>query len=240
MKSILAGEAVTVAVPFTRDGEPFIPDVASVTYSLRGQDGTVMAGFSNVAVTTNNTTTKVFITIAAPETVTTLRYEKRTLIVKGTRSGGIAFQQTYHFRVTPWLTHTRTNDDVRAFIGVGPDELPDDTLDLVASYISLEAKLTQANLDAALLAGGLNEMLVNDALVAQAVLDVLPALKQRLLIMKADGPLKAQRDKIDLEQVRGRAFEKLSQALTAVGGGDPNMQDVLIQLITPTDPITGV
>lgn len=240
MKSIVAGEAVTVAVPYMRDGEPFVPDVGSVTYTLRGQDGTVISGFAAVAVTTTTTTTKSFITIAAPQTATTLRYEKRTLIVNGTRNSGLPFQQIYHFRVHPWLSHTRTNDDVRAFVGVGPDELPDDTLDLVASYINLEAKLTQASMDAALAGGGVNEQLVNEALVAQAVLDLLPALKQRLLIMKADGPLKAQRDKLNLDDVRGRAFDKLAQAVADIGGGDFDMQDVFIQVITPTDPITGV
>lgn len=234
----VAGADVPLTVPFRRNGEPFVPDVGSVKWTLRDAAGAAVVAYTDVAVTTTTTTTSINLTVPAAQNGLTGRFEKRTVVISGTRNSGTPFSFNVPYRIHPWLNHTVTPDDVRNFIGVGTDELPDDTIDILSAYIQLESSATQAVLDAAFIAGGVSELKANKALVGRCVLDALPALRQRLLVLKADGPLRAQRDKLDLDKIE----ELARAAITEVAGGTGgtfDATDSFFQVVIRTDPFTG-
>jgi len=214
MQTFLASEDITLIVPFRRDGEPFVADTGTTTYEVRGQDGTLLDSGS---VTVGPADVAAAVEVPAASNAISTRFEKRTVIVRGL-TGGRPFQARGQYRLTPWMNMSATNDDVRAFIGVGAGELPDTVIDLVDAFLQLEERTTQATLEAALASGTSLEIKANDGIVAQAVLNLIPSLHQRISLKESDGPASAQREKIDIAGLRRRASDVLSEAVTAVSG----------------------
>ena len=228
MKSYLASEDLTIVVPFLRDGEPFLADTGSVTYQVRDQDGTLLDSGSLTVAATDTYATVV---VAAADNAISTRFEKRTVIIKGT-VGPQNFELREQYRLTEWLNYSATQADVRKFIGVGTGELPDDVIDLVDAYLKLEARTTEATLTAALASGTISEVKANDGIIAQSVLTLIPSLRQRISLKESDGPASAQREKIDLDRIGSRAADVLSEAITAISGRQVETQTLLVFGVT--------
>lgn len=228
-----------IAVPLARDGEPFLADTGSVTWSLRRHDGTLDPARTNVAFTNlSDTTLLIPVPLAANAIDSGRLFEKRTVVVRGLR-GGQPFTATTQYRLAPWLNHSVTPDLVRAFIGTDLGELPDAEIDLVAAYYDLSTLIDADTLATALSSGTELEIRSNDAIKGLAVLRALPGVRQRMLKRAEDGTLKSERFTIDFDRLAADAAALVSRAVTEVGGVEA-VDPVLFILAGPaTDLITG-
>lgn len=230
-----------IAVPLARDGEPFLADANSVTWSLRGHDGLLDAARTNVAYAGVNDTTLLIAVPAAANAMTIGRlFEKRTVVVRGLRDGE-PFIAAAQYRLAPWLNHSVTTDLVRAFIGTDAGELPDADIDLVAAYYDLATLVGVDTLATTLSSGTELEIRANDAIKGIAVLRVLPGVRQRMLKRAEDGTLKSERFAIDFDKLAADAAALVTRAGIEVGGiDDTAVAPIIFILAGPTtDPVTG-
>lgn len=233
----LAGKDVTIWVSFQVNGDPAIPDVGSVTYTLRDHLGVEMTGQTDVPVTTDATTTGVSITLPASANTITQSLERRTLVVNWTKGGAPQVIRIPYW-LHNWLNHSVTPDQVRSFIGINRDELPDEEIDLVRAYFKVEDLLTKTVLENALSGDPRETQLAEDAILAQAVLDLSPSLKARTAQRLTDGTIGFDRPKIDdFDLVMSRAREMLEAAISELTGSSTDTPIVIFG-VRP-DAITG-
>lgn len=238
MLDFLAGEAVTITVPFTRDGEPFVPDANSVSWSLRGHDGSVLVASTTLSGITD-TLAAINIAAANHNIVAGRVFEKRALTVRAS-SNGSPYTRTVAYRIHTWLNLSVTEASVRDYIGCDDAELPDEAIDLLGAYLKVASRAGQAVLDDALTSGTLRELQANSAVVAQGVLDCLPGLAQRLAKKETDGNRNIERFSLDIEQLERSAREALRIALEAVSAvNDATTTPTIFVVASRTDPITG-
>lgn len=227
----------TVTAQFLVDGQPRVPDADSVVYTLYGQLGEVLA--SDVPVSTGPTTTAVKIVTDPATDVRTLRFEKRTLVLSWT-TGGAPFSQRIIYRLTAFLNHTVTPDQVRSYLGIAAKDLSDADIDIVSAYLEAEERLTAELLDISLASGGLVEQRANDVILYLAVLRLMPSLQMRVAQEETNGTIGFKRPQIkSFEDLRATTEDRLQDAISTItvstGVSDWN----LIAATTPTDPITG-
>lgn len=239
MRTFVAGEDIMLVVPFTRDGEPFVPDVGSVKWTLRNQAGSKVIGFIGTALTTDTSTTEVTFTVPAAQNALDpdSRFEKRVVVVTGLL-GGHPFEIMAPYRLIPWLNHSVNEDAVRAYVGADSQELPDAMIDVPAAYFAIENRIGQTELAAALQSGTLVEQAANRAIVAQAVVALLPSLRQRLLTQQSDGALKFQRSVIDVAAVEAAARGDIQTSIDMLSTATEVNLELLV-IPTLVDPITG-
>lgn len=234
MLTYTQGEIATVAVPFTRDGEPFVPDAGTVSWTLRGTDGTVMTGYVDQPLTTTDTTVLIEVPSLANSVSLTKRFEKRFLVVKGLVDGD-PFQIQTAYQLTAWLNHTVTPDAVRSFVGTDTGELADIDIDIVGAYFEIADMVGEARLTEALSSGLAAEAIANKAIKGQAVLNALPGLRQRMAKRNEDGTLKVERFAIDFDALAADAGRLVAAANVTIGlFDDTDTVPVLFVLATPT------
>jgi hypothetical protein len=233
----LAGADLAVRVLFQAFGQPKVPDSGSVTYSLRGDSGTVLTSGSLSPPAGANF---VVVPILATNNSLTQRYEYRTLIVSFAVNAA-KYSVTQRYRLLPFLNYACTSDDARGFLGIGKDELKDEEIDFPASYFSIEDSVGQATLENMLAGTPPQRKGANDAVLYTAVLAVIPSLKLRTSFTQTDGPLGFSRfrNTPDFDSLAREAQARLSDALDTAGSRD-TVNPTLIVVSTPTDPITGV
>lgn len=229
-----------IAVPLTRDGEPFLADDGSVTWSLRDHTGALMSGMTNVSLPSSDTTLLVEVPAAANEIAPGRQFEKRSISIKGLAEGQ-PFVAGAQYRITPWLNHSVTTSQIWAFIGTDAGELPEADIDITGAYFSLAEMVGETQLVEALSSGSKLEQRANDAIKGMAVLRVLPGVRQRLLKRAEDGTLKAERFAIDFNQLAADATALVTLAVREVGGLDDNVTaPTLFVLATPNfEPFPG-
>jgi hypothetical protein len=236
----LAGSDITIPVRFERLGEPTIPTVGSVKYTLRGHDGLPIVGHTDVSVTTTTTTTSINLPLPAAVNTASLRIEKRHLFITY-EVAGATYQMALSYRLVPFLNHTVTKDKVRSqFGGIAKHHLPDDDIDLVRAYLQIEEKVGQSTLDTALASGTVLEITANDAILWQAALDVLPSVQLRIMQKETDGALSFERGDLasSLPMLEESLRQKLLAAVNTISGRTTESLP-LIAFALPTDPITG-
>lgn len=239
MLAYLKDQAAPLLIRFMESGEPFIPDVGSVTWSLRGHAGTLVPGYVDTPLSTGVTDVEKVLTVPALQnTITgTNFFEKRSVIVSALRAGR-PWSSVVHYQVIPWLLHTVTPQSARALIGLDQYDLDDSEIDIFGAYLFMRNRLTDTVIVAALSAGTQVEARANRAIGAKAILDALPALSNRILKSKTDGTIKAERFKFDIELMRrtlqGYVDDAVFDAL-----GDNGASTLAYSFGTPTDVITG-
>ena len=235
MLTFITGEDVTVAVPLQRDGEPFLADENSVTWSLRDHTGAIaLAG--QIPLDATDTSITVLIPAAENTILAGRRFEKRFLIVKGTVEAQ-DFQIQVPYRITPWLNHTVTTDAVRAFIGTfAQGELPDGDIDLMSAYYDIADVVGDDVLEVALGSGGQVETTANDAIKAAAVLRVLPGMQARLSKREEDGVMKVERFPVDLDKIAAEARSIITRAVRLVSGVDDTATPPSLIVLTQPTP----
>ena len=181
--------------------------------------------------------TQALIQVSSPNTDITsgAASEKRTIIATGLVDGN-PFQILHPFLLVPFQNHGVVPADVRKFIGCDEGELPDDEVDLTGAYLDLAEKMTLTLLDAGTITYPRS---VDQAVLAQAVLNLMPSLPIRISKSESDGTSKVERFPIDLNLVANRAMALLSSASNIITSTDATTR-TLIALTTRTDPITGV
>lgn len=230
-----------IAVPLIRDGEPFLADDGSVTWSLRDHTGALVAGMTNVPLTSGGETTLLInVPASANEIAPGRQFEKRSISVKGLTDGQ-PFLAGTQYRITPWLNHSVTPSQIWAFIGTDAGELPEADIDITGAYIALSELVGETQLVEALNSGTKLEQQANDAIKGLAVLRVLPGVRQRLLKRAEDGTLKAERFAIDFNKLAEDATALVNLAVREVGGLDDAVTPpTLFVLATPNfEPFPG-
>lgn len=228
-----AGVDVTVPVEFKVDGEFVVPTAGSVTYTLKGNDGSNI--LTNQPVETDANTTQIAIVVQAAHNAKVDTVEQRFLLVTFTYNN-----QTYQVRrfysLIDFLLYTCSEADVRAFIGVSEYELPDPDIDLVKAYYKVLDDYE--NLATALTDSSLRRS-ANDAIKLAAVIDVIPSLQLRVLQLDKGGDKQYMRlQTIDFDQLRTDAITRYSDAVRELNGALETILP-LLQIVTPTDVITG-
>lgn len=240
MLTFHAGQSTVVAVPLTRDGEPFLAD-AGAKWTLRDHAGLPMPAYTDQVVADVSDTTLVLNVPALAQTIDSSRlFEKRFLVVSGT-TDGTPFETTLVYRIIAWLNYSVTVDDVRSFIGIDAGELGDNDIDLVAAYMELAATAGKDTLATALSAGTRVEELANKAIKGLAVLACLPGLRQRISKKAEDGSMKVERFTVDFDRLEADARKLVMDGTIALGTPEDTLTaPTLFVLVTPTtDVITG-
>lgn len=232
------GTDISLSIILSKDGEPFIPDMGSVKYSVYGHDGTPLA--ADVPVVTSSTTFQIQVEIAASANAIApqRKFERRTVVVNSNR-GGQYHRQTATYRLVPFLNFAIQASQVRGFIGVQEKELPDEDIDLVAAYLYVEKDFTDTRLAEALASGTTQELAANECIKLRAVLDVLPSIKQRIAQSEKNGIIGFERPTMtDFGEVERAAQDRYySSKMEALGLTET--APVLILVTTDADPITG-
>jgi hypothetical protein len=227
----------TVAVRFQVDGQPRPPDADSVSYTLYGQDGEPLA--ADVAVPVGPVATEVRIVTDPSTDARTLRIEKRTMVVSW-KVAGVPYSQRIVYRLSAFLNHTVTPDQIRSYLGVDARDLKDAEIDLIEAFLAAEERFTPELLDVALAQGGIVEQRANDAILYLAALRVIPSLQLRVAQEERDGPIGFTRQVVrDFSALEAKTRELLAEAVATVSTVNAVETYNLMALSQPTDPITG-
>lgn len=211
---VYEGESLTYTLPLMVGGGIVVPDEGSLSYTLYDHAGQTLETVSPASTTITIDGTQHSLEAGRA-------FEKRTLLVRFSFQGRPhSYREVY--RVTPFINYSVTPQDVRAFIGIDAQELPDDAVDIFKAYVTLNSRV---DLTAALSAGTLLELKANEAICMVAVLDVVPSLLQRVMYFEADGVLQFRRHSV-------KTFEHIEQAARA------RLETLLVEL-TDEDPAGG-
>jgi hypothetical protein len=233
----LAGEDVSIRVAFTDGLDPFVPDDGSASYSIRGNDGVLIEDYIDVPITTSSLTTAVTLTVPAELNDITASIEVRTLVVKALRLGN-QWTRSYHVRLTEYQPHWIEPRDVRDYLGVNPQELPDNEIDLTKSYLELAELVGASVLSTALTSGGIAAVRANDLVLYKTVLDLFPSLELRIVQSETNGEKEyARLSKLTLDKLRQATADRFG-ALVAILAGTTVVQSEIFLLSTQIDPFT--
>lgn len=240
MMDYFNGTDVGINIIFERDGEPFIPDVGSVKYTVYDHTGIPLSGLEDIEVTTTTSTFSVDVVVPANQNTIDpeRKFERRTIIVTATTNGQ-HHRQVVIYRLVPFLNHSVEPHQVRGFIGVQEKELPDEDIDLFSAYLYVEKDFTTERLNEALASGTTQELAANTCIMLKAVLDVLPSVRQRIAQKETNGPIGFDRVTItDFDEVERAAQARYYSAkMEALGLIETSFSIVLVT--QDADPITG-
>jgi hypothetical protein len=235
---VLTGQSCSIRAEFDSPTGALIPDANSCAYSLYDYAGALLAGPTPVVTGANDTDVSIAIVAAyntiAPDKI----FERRSLVVTWTSSGQ-SYRVALLYRVIPPIGLGVSPADVRTVIGIDADELPDAECDLLAAYISLAEDIGRPALDAALASGTKLELVVNRAIIGQAVLDLAASLPLRAVATRKVGEMSFSRfTNVNWSHVIREAREMRSRGLAAITG-TAQTSSPLIVLSDPRDQITG-
>lgn len=235
MRTFVAGKDVTLPVPLTYNGQPAVPDSGTAVLHVLGPDGSEVYTQN---LMTGPTDAVIVVTVPAANNAITTSFSRRTVMISAERAG-IPFESIVVYRLVPAINYTVTPADVRGFLGVNENELPDQDVDLTAALMDLEFNFTRATMTTALTSGEEAEVRANEAILYTAVLKLIPSLANRVAQEESDGALSFKRNsRKDFTEIRLAAQAGLSAAIAVIS---PVIDPGFAVLITTqdADPITG-
>lgn len=143
------------------------------------------------------------------------------------------------YRLTGFLNLGVTASDVRKYAGLTAGELPDADIDLVTAFFNVADLSSTETLELALAGDEKKERAANQAVLCQALLDVLPGLQLRIAKSETDGSLETERFDVDLDKLEKRAMRDLAKAVSTVSGATISTADARLVFGQRTDPLTG-
>ena len=244
MKRLTSNTPATVLVEFSVAGEPVVPDNEDFTWTLVTETGTIVNSRSDVSGSVAAGMTEAEIALDATDTSAAKDYDLRLLTVSFLYDGNPHSAEIY-FALHDFVFIPVAPQRVRTLLSLQTNELPDEDINLLAGYYMMLDDLTQASVDAARTAGGLQSMAVDQLTAVYAAMDFLPSLKLRVLRSQSDGELRYQRfdlDKVESigQDLADRAADYRNQAL-AVSDDDAADEAVYLLAATtaPGDVIVG-
>lgn len=234
----IEGQPYTTRFDFFEEGEFFVPDAGTVSYTVYDNAGEVLGALSDQAIVTDSSTQHV--NVGLPGSAHSLDpskdFEQRSIRLKYQRDGveGVYLR---HYYVTPYLNYRVEPLEVFEAIGIKDGEVFLHMVDLVRSYMLLKSKLSGTVLVDALKSGGISQLRANEAIKYQAAVDLLTAIELKVL-RKAGGDMLSftRFEGLDFERIKQDVREKLAGALEGLQGEDAISY---FTLSTPTDAITG-
>ena len=232
----IAGEPQIFTFDLTMNGDFVVPDVGTVTYTLRAANGTPLVSASPIITT--DTQTQVQVPLVASLNTKVGVIEKRSLQLDY-QVDGHPQRAVQHYWLIDWPLYSATPADVRAYIGINDAELRDDDIDLNAAYLALKRDLGALDLDAAFQTGDSLALVANNAVVYQAVLTMLPGLQFRVAQKEQDDTQAYTRLKeLDFEALRRSTVARLSEAKREILG-EQILGPTLFVVANVDDPIVG-
>lgn len=230
-----AGEAATLAIDYTVDGQFVVPD--SAAFQVRDPSGALLLSGSMPAATTSEP-----LEIPAPQNVLGdgNSFETRFVLIQFLHDGH-AFEHRLSYRIAPFLPFTGTPGQVRAELGLDPAELPDEDIDLPSAYLELVAN-AEAAFTAAFLASSVRGLAANQAVVLQAAVNVVHTLEMRAAAtMRSEDHLFSRFTGIDFAALAARLQNRLAKLISTASGETVSLTTggALFTLSTPTDAVTG-
>ncbi len=236
-----ANTSVAVAVPFLVDGEFVIPDAGSVTLTVRGNDGAVLAGYNELPIA-DVTQTSTLLTIA-PEAngiganPMETRYLRVSYLV-----GNVPGLFSYAYRLTPFLPITAGPEDVRRVTGIDYKALPDSDVDVHEAYFKL-AKDVGAVFVTALTSPGRAAISANNMIALQAAILLLPSLQNRVMKSETSHNEIYIRNTLDLAQLaadlQAALLDETNAMLEELGNAVTSVISPIFLVTSPVDVITG-
>lgn len=212
----LSNRAITFSVPFEKGTDFFTPDVGTVSFTVRDNTGQPIDGLTDVAVTTTSSTTRLDIALSAEQTSISGLLENRYVEVRY-ESRGLAGVINTSFRLRPFVPMSVTGDEVRSFLGLTEHELGDDEMEFYWGY--LRAKMDVPAVDAALVAGDMTTLLVNDMIKGAVVIKLIASLPLRVAKSEqSEASQFARLDAlIDFKALLAAAQDLYQKGVTALG-----------------------
>lgn len=235
----IVGTAYTLTFPFIVDGEYVVPDDGSVTYTLFDNSGAAVSGQTDQAVTTDNATDHIQITIASGQQTIAggKTFEQRTVRVKY-KVDAKDFSVEDWYYVTNNLNFRVRPQDVISTLGIKEGEALLEEVDLIGAYFRIADALGAPAFSTALSSGGINQINANSAIKYAAAIDLATVIEMKAFRKFGNELNYARFDKIDFAAIRAGLQDKLSDALTAAGGVN-FLSGSLFAVTSPVDPMTG-
>lgn len=234
---IVNNTALTYKISFEVDGEFVSPSSASIT--LTKNDGTVVGGINDTALTIPAEATSVNYTISGANNTSTLDYELRYITVKFVYNSNTYFLRDY-YTIRDNLRIPVTASDVRILTGLSNSELSDDQIDIFAAYDNVQNDLT-VNLATLLDDGSLLIPEIQNAIKARAALDSMLMVETLIFQSEqADNTLYKRFNQIDFEALLNRLRAMYSRALAKLEGIETGNNTSVTSFIVSTgvDPVT--
>lgn len=239
MRYSYSGEAESYTVPLRVDNSLVVPDANSVYYTFRNGAGVPFPGRSDVAYTTTPTTTAVTINATAGENTksASVAVEARRIDVRF-KVNDLVYRNSFTYRVvdSSCALVTVEPSEVRALLGISTAELPDEDLDIIGTWLKFKTNAYET----LLAAGGVEALLILEAVAYTEALRVLPSLRMRAAQSEGDSSIHFTRfAKMDWAELERALTDGLSSAL-ATATNTPEVVPGMGVLSTRVDPITGV
>lgn len=240
MKDYLSDRDVNLTFRYGDPKQPRIPTQTTVTYTVLDHSGIPL--LSDVPLVTGPAEFESTITVPAVSNTIGVGklFERRTVIVSY-QSSVKSYTEQLTYRLVPVKNYYVTARDVRGFMGVNENELPDSDVDMFAAYIATANDFTKVTLDTALQSGTINEVYANDCITMQAVFAVVQSLKNRVAQSEKNGLMGFDRPTIkDFSEILAAAWMRYNLGRGILLGLVDTEVDVTLVVVTQdADPVTG-
>lgn len=234
----LAGEDVTLNIDFLVQGVPAVPDADTVTYTVFGNDGQPIAALTDQPLSSTGTSVEISVPAEHNALAPDAEQEARYLRVKY-RVEGRAYVARQSYRLHPFVPMEASPDSVRNALGVAPNELPDEDVDIFGSYLTIKGDYADAV--TSLTATTAAALAANRVITLHAAIRALPSLRLRLPQVDRTENSTFQRFNGKWEELRAELEAQLQEQLllaSPVAAAAASTLQPVFQVTTPTDPVT--
>lgn len=230
-----AGDAVTISIPLIVNGEYAVPDLNTVSYTVRDNSGSVVVPAT--AVTTDASTTTVHVQTSSSINQITKDVETRYVELKFSVSGNVHIKRV-NYQIITWVPLTVSEDHVRAELGVTIYEVPDGDINIASAYFQIKHDLGTTFVDS-LTAGNRLTFTANRLVALRAALNVIPSLQLRIMQSeKTDTAQMSRLSSLDFERLTGNLSSTYGQLQSEISG--VGLTEVgIFNVVSGTDPFTG-
>ena len=241
---LVSSAPVTLWADFEASQGLLIPEAGSVYYSLYDATGAVLVLKGDLTPEAEATGVSISIDAVHNLLAPNRSFERRLLTLHWIAQGR-SYSRRLNYRIVEMPLHSVVPDQVREYLSLGEDELPNEAIDLFSAQIQLEELVGKETFASAITSGTMLELRAERALILTAASALFPSLRYRIAQSKSDGTAKFERLKDPAafgELVAATAGELASNLIALLGPNAPTstVTPFLLQLSTiTTDPITG-
>lgn len=242
---VTASDTVNINVEFKGStDELVVPDTGTFSYTVIRLDGTVVLAETTPTLGANDTDTTITLTAPTTNKITTNDSETIVLKYEYDVSGTTKIFREYISLVAE-RKYIITEDSVRNALGATNLILPDEMIDLHASYVSLKngTDIGTVDLDNALLSGGYNAQLANNAILYLTAYECLTKLDITLIKTHTEDNITVTHFEADMMALRskiaGRYYKAVSALNSELDSDLRTVSDLFIVSNPDPDVITG-
>lgn len=237
MKYAADGQTYVYHVDFHVNGELVHPSAAS--YTVRDNAGAIVNSLEDETITLGATDTGANITLNGTTNTGTLPNELRYIEVSFVYAAA-TYSAVDFYMLRANMRFPLKPDEVKAAVGLGSQEYPDDQIDIFNAFFLVQSEVTDVNLTTVLETGSANLPHLINAVKYKAALLLVPALQSATMQMEqADNTLYKRFMEIDFDSIAAGLAGLYSQAVNSLRGLQEPAIPVLSLLAQGTDPLTG-